>query len=114
MPLREPLLNGQVGAGSDSVLTAVHRGRLAWVWGDTNRPSYPLGNFQVTAAVSDLPSKGGLAAGVGVDLRLLYRRHRLCPENGRHARRRADVDHGGARPCPTPLAGSGCTPPTSR
>lgn len=67
VPLREPLLNGQV-VGSDSVVNAVYRGKYFWVWGDTNRPSYPLGNFQVTGATSLLPARGGLAADVGVDL----------------------------------------------
>ena len=66
-PLAEPLLNAQV-FGSDSVLTAIWKGKLFWIWGDTNRPNYPLGNFQTTAAVSDLPADGGLAPEVGVDL----------------------------------------------
>src|SRR5262249_247663 len=65
VPMGEPLLNGQV-LGSDSVLNAVYRGRLFWVWGDTNRPGYPLGNFQVTAATSELPAKGGLPPAKGV------------------------------------------------
>jgi hypothetical protein len=68
VPIREPLLNGDV-LGSDSVVNVVYRGKLYWVWGDTNRPSYPLGNFSVTGATSLLPGKGGLAPGVGVDLR---------------------------------------------
>lgn len=66
-PVREPLLNGQV-MGSDSVLNALYRGRLFWVWGDTQRISYPLGNFQVTAATSLLPGQGGLDPQVGIDL----------------------------------------------
>jgi hypothetical protein len=67
VPLRRPLLNGQV-VGSDSVLNALYRGKLFWVWGDTNRPGYPLGNFQVAAATSELPGKGGLPPDRGVDL----------------------------------------------
>src|SRR5262245_53508982 len=51
-PLKEPALNGQV-FGSDSVLTAVYRGKVYWFWGDTNRPSYPLGNFEVPGATSE-------------------------------------------------------------
>ena len=54
--------------GSDSVLNAVHRGKVYWFWGDTNRPSYPLGLFNVPGAVSDLPSKGALDPEAGVDL----------------------------------------------
>ena len=66
-PLREPLLNAKV-LGSDSVQNAIWKGKLFWIWGDTNRLAYPLGNFQVTAAVSELPEKGGLAPHRGVDL----------------------------------------------
>ena len=66
-PLRQPLLNAQV-VGSDSVMTAVYRGRVHWFWGDTLRPAYPLGNFHVPGATSQLPANGGLAPDVGVDL----------------------------------------------
>lgn len=66
-PLREPLLNGQV-FGSDSVVNAVYRGKLRWFWGDTNRPAYPLGNFNVPGATSKLPADGGLDPEAGVDL----------------------------------------------
>jgi hypothetical protein len=66
-PLREPALNGQV-LGSDSVQTAVFRNQLYWFWGDTNRPSYPLGNFKVSGATSLLPINGGLDPATGVDL----------------------------------------------
>jgi hypothetical protein len=66
-PIRQPLLNTRV-FGSDSVLTALYRGRVHWFWGDTNRPSYPLGNFHVPGATSRLPADGGLDPAVGVDL----------------------------------------------
>lgn len=67
-PIEEPALNGQV-VGSDSVVNAVYRGKLYWFWGDTNRPSYPLGNYQVPGATSLLPSKGGLDPETGVNLK---------------------------------------------
>jgi hypothetical protein len=67
VPLREPLLNSLV-LGSDSVLNAVYRGKLYWFWGDTNQARYPLGNFYVTGAVSELPGRGGLDPARGVDL----------------------------------------------
>nr|WP_255654251.1 DUF4185 domain-containing protein [Cohnella sp. REN36] len=66
-PIAEPLLNGQV-MGQDSVQAIEYRNRLYWFWGDTDRPSYPLGNFRVTGATSKLPGKGGLDPDVGVDL----------------------------------------------
>jgi hypothetical protein len=66
-PIREPVLNAQV-LGSDSILTAVFRGKIHWFWGDTNRPAYPLGNFDVPGATSQLPGSGGLDPNAGVDL----------------------------------------------
>jgi hypothetical protein len=66
-PVKSPLLNGLV-LGSDSVVTAKYRDKIYWFWGDTNRPSYPLGNFHVSGATSELPSNGGLDPAVGVDL----------------------------------------------
>jgi len=67
VPLKNPVLNGQV-VGQDSVFTCLYRGRLFWMWGDTSRPSYPLGHFAMSGAVSDLPERGGLDPAVGVDL----------------------------------------------
>lgn len=66
-PIAQPLLNAQV-SGSDSVVTAIYRGRLHWFWGDTNRPKYPLGLYHVPGAISRLPSDGGLDPAVGVNL----------------------------------------------
>ncbi|WP_217592848.1 hypothetical protein [Cohnella sp. GbtcB17] len=66
-PIKEPVINGLV-MGSDSVQTIKYRNRLYWFWGDTDRPSYPLGNFRVTGATSKLPEKGGLDPDVGVNL----------------------------------------------
>ncbi len=69
-PLRNPVLNGQV-VGQDSVFTCIYGGRLFWMWGDTARPAYPLGNFAMSGAFSDLPGKGGLDPAAGVDLEYL-------------------------------------------
>lgn len=60
VPIREPALNGGV-MGLDTVRTAIYRGRIFWLWGDTDRPNGPLGNFNTTSATSDLsddPSRG--------------------------------------------------------
>ncbi len=70
VPIREPLLNGQV-VGQDSVLNAVYQGKVHWFWGDTNRPDYPLGNFHVPGATSELPGHGGLEPETGVNLTYL-------------------------------------------
>lgn len=66
-PIRQPVLNGQV-LGSDSVVNTLYRGKIYWFWGDTNRPSYPLGNFNVPGATSLPPTSGGLDPSKGVDL----------------------------------------------
>jgi hypothetical protein len=55
VPPGVPALNAGV-IGSDSVQMVPYRGELFWLWGDTNLPNYPLGNFHVTAATSPLPS----------------------------------------------------------
>jgi hypothetical protein len=67
VPIKEPLLNARV-FGSDSVMDAVYRDKVYWFWGDTLRPEYPLGNFHVPGATSELPGKTGLDPDVGVDL----------------------------------------------
>ena len=67
IPIREPLLNGKV-FGQDSVVNAVYQGKIHWFWGDTNRPDYPLGNFHVPGATSELPGQGGLEPEIGVNL----------------------------------------------
>ncbi len=67
-PLSDPAINGLV-MGQDSVQTCRYRGKLYWFWGDTAKPSYPLGHFAMAGAVSDLPEQGGLDPSVGVDLR---------------------------------------------
>lgn len=66
-PLNRPVLNAQV-LGSDSTINAVYRDRIYWFWGDTNRLSYPLGNFHVPGATSRLPEDEGLDPSVGIDL----------------------------------------------
>jgi hypothetical protein len=67
VPLEEPVLNGRV-MGSDSVVTALYKGKLYWFWGDTHGPLHPLGNFRTTGATSELPGQGGLDPSVGVNL----------------------------------------------
>ena len=66
-PIAHPLLNAQV-TGQDTVMMCRYRDKLYWFWGDTNRQSYPLGNFAAAGATSELPRYGGLDPAVGVDL----------------------------------------------
>jgi hypothetical protein len=67
VPLKNPVLNGKV-LGQDTVAMAEYKGKLFWLWGDTNRPNYPLGNFATSSATSLPPGKGGLDPDAGVDL----------------------------------------------
>ena len=64
--IAEPLLNGSV-TGQDGILTAIYRGKLYWLFGDTSRLSYALGNFAMSGATTDLPDK--IDPSVGVNLR---------------------------------------------
>jgi hypothetical protein len=41
--------------GQDSVQMTRYKGELHWLWGDTSRLSYPLGNFHVPSARTSLP-----------------------------------------------------------
>jgi hypothetical protein len=54
--------------GQDSTQAIVYEGQIHWFWGDTEQVSYPLGNFEVSGATSDLPSEDGLDPSLGVDL----------------------------------------------
>ena len=63
-PIEHPLVNGLV-MGSDTVQTAVYRGKMRWFWQDTDRLSFFLGNFHMTGATSPLPGK--LDADVGIN-----------------------------------------------
>ena len=66
IPVRKDLPGGVLG--SDSVLTETIGDTVYWFWGDTNRTEYPLGNFHVPGARSQLPAKGGLDPHLGINL----------------------------------------------
>lgn len=68
-PLPRPNFNFVMG--QDSVQAVPWKGRLFWLWGDTNVAHYPLGSFHSTCAWSDLPEKGGLDPAEGVHLEYL-------------------------------------------
>lgn len=55
LPIDKPVLNAQV-AGSDTIQCASFQGKLLWLWQDTDRMSFPLGNFSMTGAVTELPA----------------------------------------------------------
>ncbi|MCW3061200.1 MAG: hypothetical protein JWQ02_3021 [Capsulimonas sp.] len=67
VPLKKPLLNGLV-TGQDTVEVTPYKGKLYWFYGDTNKPSYALGQFDTSGATSLFPGKGGLNPSKGIDL----------------------------------------------
>lgn len=67
VPISHPLLDALV-FGQDTVMATPYRGRLYWFWGDTNRPSYPLGQFATSGATSLLPDRGGIEPSQGINL----------------------------------------------
>ncbi len=54
--------------GQDSVVNAIYQDKLFWFWGDTTRADYPLGNFEVSGAVSPLPGDRMSSPDDGIDL----------------------------------------------
>lgn len=65
-PIRKPLLNAQV-FGCDTIMAAVYKGKARWFWGDTNKPSYPLGHFHITGATTPLSEGSKLNPARGID-----------------------------------------------
>jgi hypothetical protein len=66
-PIRGPILSEGEVLGQDTAVETLYRGKLYWIWGDTIGPAF--WNFSVTGATSELPRRGGLDPGVGVDYR---------------------------------------------
>lgn len=73
--------------GQDSVQAVPYRGRIFWLWGDTNLSDYPLGNFLTTSAFSPLPGDGGYSPQEEIPLEYLLDEKRpervraMCPWN---------------------------------
>jgi hypothetical protein len=68
VPIAQPLMNGGV-TGQDTNISVPYpsgQGRLFWCYGDTM--GFAAMSFAVSCATSELPGKGGLAPGVGVNL----------------------------------------------
>jgi len=61
-PTSQPVLCGGV-LGQDSIQRAIYRSKIYWFWGDTARASYPLGNFSMSGATSELPPVADGSAG---------------------------------------------------
>jgi hypothetical protein len=65
-PTDAPNINGLV-MGQDTPSTFVYGGKLYWLWQDTDRAAYPLGNFDTSGATSFLPDAGGLSPDLGAN-----------------------------------------------
>lgn len=76
-PIEHNVLNGQV-MGQDSTQVAIYNDKIYWFWGDTSRPQYPLGNFRMSGATSELPGKGGLSPDRGIELTYFVNEEGFC------------------------------------
>jgi hypothetical protein len=65
-PVANPNVNGLV-MGQDTPSTFVFGGKVYWLWQDTGRAAYPLGNFASSGATSAFPADGGLSPDLGVN-----------------------------------------------
>lgn len=63
LPHPLPNMNNAGIMGQDSVQAVPYAGKIFWLWGDTNVPHYPLGNFQTTSAFTptDIDPEKGIA-----------------------------------------------------
>lgn len=63
LPRSLPNLNPAGIMGQDSVQAVPYRDGIFWLWGDTNIPRYPLGNFRTTSATTrrDIDPEKGIA-----------------------------------------------------
>ncbi|ROV89494.1 hypothetical protein VSDG_08519 [Cytospora chrysosperma] len=64
VPIQQPVLNAKV-AGSDTIQCASYKGKLLWMWQDTDQMKFQLGNFNMTGALTEMPDK--LNADQGLD-----------------------------------------------
>lgn len=69
VPISHPLINAEVvGQDTAGCQAIVYHNLIYWLFGDTSRLSYALGQFGMSGATSKLPSDGGLDPSFGVDL----------------------------------------------
>jgi hypothetical protein len=85
VPLAKPVMNARV-FGQDTVFATPYQGKIFWLWGDTNRSDYPLGNFRTSSATSLPPGHGGLDPDLGVDYTYFTQANgftkKMCPFEG--------------------------------
>ena len=85
VPVKQPLLSGKV-MGQDTFVETLFKGKIYWLWGDTDNPFYPLGNFATSGATSLPPWNGGLDPEIGVELDYFINEKgfskKMCPIEG--------------------------------
>ncbi|ROW17852.1 hypothetical protein VPNG_00802 [Cytospora leucostoma] len=64
VPIVQPVLNAKV-AGSDTIQCIRFKTNLLWMWQDTDQMKFQLGNFNMSAALTELPD--GLNPDQGLD-----------------------------------------------
>jgi hypothetical protein len=69
--------------GSDSVNATPYRGKIFWLWGDTNVPQYPLGNYRTTCATTPLDAdpERGIAFEYFMDPEKPAQLRKMMPDN---------------------------------
>jgi hypothetical protein len=82
LPCPVPNLSGGV-TGQDSVQAVPYRGKIFWLWGDTNVASYALGNFQTSSASTpvDLQPERGIVYDYFMDAEKPTTLRRMMPLN---------------------------------
>lgn len=65
-PVAKPHVDGLV-SGQDTLNAIIYKSKIFWIWQDTGRISYMLGNFGNSGAIADLPSKGNISQDLGIN-----------------------------------------------
>ena len=87
LPCPLPNLNPSGVMGQDSVQAVMYHGKLFWLWGDTNLPDYPLGNYRTTCATSaaDADPEKGIAFDYFMDKKEPNKPRKMMPIEGEGA-----------------------------
>ncbi|MEZ0277361.1 MAG: hypothetical protein ACAH88_20790, partial [Roseimicrobium sp.] len=84
LPLPLPNLNPSGVMGQDSVQAVPYKDHIFWLWGDTNMPNYPLGNYHTTCATTprDIDPEKGIAFQYFMDKKDPKRLRKMMPMEG--------------------------------
>jgi len=66
-----PIENGQINGrvmGQDTAFASPYKDKIYWFWGDTHKPSYPLGQFMTSGATAPLPEDSEIETEEGINL----------------------------------------------